>query len=66
LTFKEGNAAESKREMKNVLDWLDVYLKNPKNDPDVIIAGDFNLASDEGKPLRVFSKVSGSFPADFI
>lgn len=51
LTFKEGQAEESKKELYHVLDWLRAYLKDPENDKDVIIAGDFNLPSDKGKIL---------------
>lgn len=51
LTYKQGDTEESKRELMNILDWLDQYFKDPKSDPDVILAGDFNLPSSKGKPL---------------
>lgn len=51
LTYQKGNTKESKREMLNILDWLDQYFKDPKSDPDVILAGDFNLPSSKGKAL---------------
>lgn len=51
LTYRKGNVRETKRELLNILDWLKDYFKNPKNDPDVIIAGDFNLPSEKGRKL---------------
>jgi len=51
LTYQKGDTRESKREMLNILDWLVQYFKDPKSDPDVILAGDFNLPSSKGKPL---------------
>ncbi len=59
LTFHAGNAMESKRELWSVLDWLETYLKNPKNDPDVIVAGDFNLPSEAGKKRSVKAGKTG-------
>lgn len=51
LTFAGGNAERSKTELLKVLDWVDNYLEQPGADPDVIICGDFNLPTIEGKPL---------------
>lgn len=49
LTFKEGDAAASKKEFFAVLDWLKAYTQSANNDPDIIITGDFNLPSEKGK-----------------
>lgn len=43
LTFADGRTAESAREFQHVLDYLDSYFSQPHADPDVIIAGDFNI-----------------------
>lgn len=49
LTFKKGDARAAKAELGALLDWLADYLEDPKNDPDIIVAGDFNLPSEAGK-----------------
>lgn len=49
LTFKKGDASAAKKELWALLDWLSDYLADPKNDPDVIVAGDFNLPSEKGR-----------------
>ena len=51
LTFKSGDARASKAELFALLDWLKDYLRRPDHDPDIIIAGDYNLPSDKGKGL---------------
>jgi exonuclease III len=51
LTFQGGNAEAQKEELIHLLDYLVEYFNDPDNDPDVIICGDFNLATDQGKPL---------------
>ena len=45
LTFSGGDTSESAREMGVLLDYLDDYFRQPGHDPDVIIAGDFNIPS---------------------
>ena len=45
LTFAGGDTSESAREMRVLLDYLDDYFEQPGHDPDVIIAGDFNIPS---------------------
>jgi len=45
LTFANGNTAESARELRNVLDYLDWYFNQAGHDPDVIVCGDFNTPS---------------------
>lgn len=45
LTFASGDTEESKRELENILDFLDAYFYTAGHDPDVIIAGDFNTPS---------------------
>ena len=45
LTFAGGDTSESAREMGVLLDYLDDYFQQPGHDPDVIIAGDFNIPS---------------------
>lgn len=45
LTFAEGRTAESEREMRSVLDYLDWYFQQPAHEPDVVICGDFNIPS---------------------
>ncbi len=49
LTYEDGNADASRRELRAILDWLTEYYKDPKNDPDVILSGDFNLPTRKGK-----------------
>ncbi len=49
LAFGKDQPGRTQREMKYVLDWLKEYLADPKNDPDVIITGDFNLPTRKGK-----------------
>lgn len=51
LTFQGGDASASKKEFFAVLNWLKEYLQSAHYDPDIIIAGDFNLPSEKGKPL---------------
>jgi len=45
LTFESGATAESAREFRAVLDYLDAYFNTTGHDPDVIITGDFNMPS---------------------
>jgi uncharacterized protein (TIGR03437 family) len=45
LTFADGNTAESARELRSVLDYLDWYFNQQDHDPDVIVCGDFNMPS---------------------
>jgi len=45
LTFADGNTAESARELRSVLDYLDWYFNQQDHDPDVIVCGDFNTPS---------------------
>jgi endonuclease/exonuclease/phosphatase family metal-dependent hydrolase len=59
LTYKQGDTQASKRELLNILDWLDQYFKDPASDPDVILAGDFNLPSSKGKALSKRKKEVG-------
>jgi exonuclease III len=55
LAFKNGDADDSKRELRHALNWLKGYLADPTNDPDVILAGDFNLPTRAGKAQSVRS-----------
>lgn len=48
LSFDGGHAESSGGELDHVLDWLQAYFAKPGADPDVIIAGDFNLPSRAG------------------
>lgn len=50
LTFQGGDAQAQKEEFVYLLDYLEDYFADADNDPDVVICGDFNLATDEGKP----------------
>ena len=45
LTFADGNTQESARELRSVLDYLGWYFDQADHDPDVIVCGDFNMAS---------------------
>lgn len=45
LTFAKGDTNASIREFEHVLAWLNDYFADPNHDPDVIIAGDFNMNS---------------------
>jgi len=51
LTFASGDAQESKRELVALLNRLKSYFNDSLNDPDVIICGDFNIATNQGKLL---------------
>jgi endonuclease/exonuclease/phosphatase family metal-dependent hydrolase len=50
LAYDHGHADHAFQELRNVLDWLRVRGARPGADPDVIIAGDFNLPTRAGKP----------------
>lgn len=56
LTYKAGDAAASQKEFNNMLEWLAEYLKDPKNDPDVVFVGDYNLPTRKGKMESVRAK----------
>lgn len=43
LTFADGQSQQSAREFGEILNYLDSYFQQPGHDPDVIIAGDFNI-----------------------
>ena len=45
LTFADGDTAESVREFRGILDYLDWYFTQPDHDPDVIVCRDFNTPS---------------------
>jgi len=66
LTYKQGDTRESKRELLNILAWLEQYFKDPNNDPDVILAGDFNLPSSKGKALSKRKKEASFMTLDSI
>lgn len=53
LAFKNGDADDSRRELRHALNWLKKYLAEKTNDPDVILAGDFNLPTRAGKQISV-------------
>ena len=55
LAFKNGDADDSRRELRHALNWLKTYLADKGNDPDVILAGDFNLPTRAGKTRSVRS-----------
>lgn len=48
LTFKGGDTRESGRELWNLMNWLAQYLSKDGADPDVVIAGDFNIPTKKG------------------
>lgn len=66
LTYKQGDTKESKRELLNILAWLEQYFEDPNNDPDVILAGDFNLPSSKGKGLSKRRKEASFMTLDSI
>jgi endonuclease/exonuclease/phosphatase family metal-dependent hydrolase len=66
LTFKNGDASATKKEFLAILDWLVDYFKDPKSDPDVILAGDFNLPSEKGKDASKRGKEADWFTLDSI
>jgi uncharacterized protein (TIGR03437 family) len=45
LTFADGDTAESARELRSILDYLDWYFNQTDHDPDVVVCGDFNMPS---------------------
>ena len=49
LTFAAGETDKSGEELRNIFRWLEDYFDNPANDPDVILAGDFNMTTQKGK-----------------
>jgi exonuclease III len=61
LAFKNGRAEAPVAELRHLLDWLREHLAKKGADPDVIVAGDFNLATAAGK-LRS-ERQSASFTA---
>jgi hypothetical protein len=48
LRFSGGDPQAPAKELGNVFTWLEEYFQDPANDPDVIIAGDFNLPTRNG------------------
>lgn len=66
LTYANQDAQESKRELVSLLNYLVNYFNNPENDPDVIICGDFNLATDYGKTLSERAGEEGWITIDKI
>ncbi len=56
LTYAKGDASASAAELKAIMAWVRAQAAKPGADPDFVIAGDFNLATGEGKKL---SKRSG-------
>lgn len=51
LTYARGDARRTKVELRALLEWAAAYLAEPANDPDVVIAGDFNLSAEELEEL---------------
>lgn len=49
LAYDGGGSESSVTELRAVLGWLESYASRPGADPDVIIAGDFNLPTRAGK-----------------
>ncbi|MBI4422108.1 MAG: endonuclease/exonuclease/phosphatase family protein [Elusimicrobia bacterium] len=49
LAYRKGQADAARRELRELLTWLSAYLGTPGADPDVIIAGDFNLPTRAGR-----------------
>jgi uncharacterized protein (TIGR03437 family) len=45
LRFADGDTAESMRELRAILDYLDWYFTQTDHDPDVVVCGDFNTPS---------------------
>jgi uncharacterized protein (TIGR03437 family) len=61
LTFADGDTAESARELRSILDYLDWYFNQPDHDPDVVVCGDFNMPS-----LLSNQKGSGGITLDSV
>jgi hypothetical protein len=49
LAYDHGHADHAFDELRHVLDWIRAYEARPGADPDVVIAGDFNLPTRAGK-----------------
>lgn len=56
LSYAKGDASASAAELRLIMDWVRTQASTPGADPDFIVAGDFNLATETGKAL---SKRSG-------
>ncbi|MBI5210199.1 MAG: hypothetical protein HY927_09545 [Elusimicrobia bacterium] len=66
LSFRNGDPQDSKRELRHVLRWLREYLSDPANDPDVVVAGDFNLPTRRGKESSARSREAAWTPIEDI
>lgn len=60
LTYARGDEEKTGRELRELLDWVEKRLADPAADPDLIVAGDFNLSAEKledalppGSKLRV-------------
>lgn len=60
LTYARGDEAKTERELRFLLEWMEKRLADPAADPDLIVAGDFNLSAEKleaalapGSKLRV-------------
>lgn len=49
LAYRKGDASAAADELRLVLDWAAKRLAEPGRDPDLVIAGDFNLPTNKGK-----------------
>lgn len=56
LSYAKGDASASAAELRLIMEWVRAQASKPGADPDFIVAGDFNLATETGKSL---SKRSG-------
>ncbi len=66
LTYQDGDADASKRELKEILKWLEGYFATKGHDPDVILVGDFNLPTRRGKSLSNRASEGGWMPVEDI
>lgn len=53
LSYAKGDAAASSAELRLIMAWVRANASRPGADPDVVVAGDFNLPTAQGKTFSV-------------
>lgn len=71
LSYDKGDSSSSAEELRRIMAWVRAQAAKPGADPDFVIAGDFNMATDAGKVQskragdRSWETVEGAMGAGF-